>query len=57
MISHSTLAKKGNDMLAKVGLKVWLIKRCWIVAALRVVNSNGRIDLTPVGDVATENCP
>ena len=54
MISHATLAKKGNEMLAEVGLKVWLIERCWIVAMLHVINANDRIDLAPVGDVATK---
>ena len=57
MISHATLAKKGNDMLAEVGLKVWLMERYWIVATLHAVNADAGIDLTPVGDVATENCP
>lgn len=57
MISHTALAKKGNDMLAEVGLKVRRIERCWIGATLHAVNVNSRIDLTPVGDVATENRP
>lgn len=55
MISDPAVAKKGNDMLAEVGLKLWIIERSWVMATFHAINPDSGIDLSPVRDIATKD--
>lgn len=55
MIGQTTLAKKGNNRLVDEWLKIWCVERCRVIAAVQMVTADGRIDLTPHGDVTTKH--
>ena len=55
MIGQAPLAKKSNNRLVDVWLKVRGVERWRVIAAAHVINADDRIDLTQPRDVATKH--